>query len=197
MLEATYLCSLIPCLQLHVRFHSNYFFKNIPCFSDNKTLKIRPSVNFHNDFNIRPTLKISPSYKTVNKKIEVRLNRIIRIATFISIYTPINTMYKELNILNISDIYHLEFGKFMYQLYSDRLPVVLAQLFKKIKVIHSHNTRQTEKSTYFLPRVYKTIGQQLLTFRGAKLWYSIDDTIKDRRWVFFKKTYKQHLVDQY
>ena len=43
----------------------------------------------------------------------------------------------------------------MYQLYSDRLPAVFAQLFKKIKEIHSHNTRQTEKSTYFLPRVYK------------------------------------------
>ena len=128
-------------------------------------------------------------YKTVNKKIEVRLNRIIRIATFSSIYTPINTLYKQLNILKISDIYHLELGKFMYQLCSDRLPAVFSQLFKKrIKEIHSHNTRQTEKSTYFFPRVYtrKTIGHQLLTFRGVKLWYSIDDTIKDRHWVSFK-----------
>ena len=89
-------------------------------------------------------------------------------------------MYKQLNILKISDIYHFELGKFMYQLFSDRLPVVFAHLFKKIKEIHSHNTRQTEKSIYFLPRVYKTIGQQLLTLRGVKLWYSIDDTIKDR-----------------
>ena len=85
----------------------------------------------------------------------------------------------------------------MYQLYSDRLPAVFAQLFKKIKEIHSHNTRQTEKSTYFLLRVSKAIGQQLLTFRGVKLWYSIDDTKKDRHWVSFKKTYKQHLIDQY
>ena len=77
------------------------------------------------------------------KKIELRLNRIVRIATFSPIYTPINTMYKQLNILKISDIYHLEFGKFMYQLYSDRLPAVFVQLFKKIKKIHSHNTRQT------------------------------------------------------
>ena len=136
-------------------------------------------------------------YKTVNKKIEVCLNRIIRIAIFSSIYTPINTVYKQLNILKISHIYYLELGKFMYQLYSDRLPAVFAQLFKKIKEIHSHNTRQTEKSTYFLTRVYKTIGQQLLTFRGVKLWYSIDDTIKDRHWVSFKKMYKQHLIDQY
>ena len=42
-------------------------------------------------------------------------------------------MYKQLNILKISDIYHLELGKFMYQLYSDRLPAVFVQLFKKIK----------------------------------------------------------------
>ena len=69
--------------------------------------------------------------KLLTKKIEVRLNRIIRIATFSSVYTPINTMYKQLNILKISDIYHLELGKFMYQLYSDRLPAVFAQLFKK------------------------------------------------------------------
>ena len=135
--------------------------------------------------------------KLLTKKIEIRLNRIVGIATFSSIYTPINTMYKQLNILKISDIYHLELGKFMYQLYSDRLPAVFAQLLKKIKEIHSHNTRQTEKSTYFLPCVSKTIGQQLLTFRGVKLWYSIDDTIKDRHWVFFKKAYKKHLIDQY
>ena len=75
----------------------------------------------------------------------------------------------------------------MYQLYSYRLPAVFVQLLKKIKEIHSHNTRQTENSTYFLPRVSKTIGQQLLTFRGVKLWYPIDDTIKDRHWVPFKK----------
>ena len=85
----------------------------------------------------------------------------------------------------------------MYQLYSDRLPAVFAQLLKKIKEIHSHNTRQTEKSTYFLPRVSKTIGQQLLTFRGVKLWYSIDDTIKDRHWVSFKKAYKKHLIQRF
>ena len=106
-------------------------------------------------------------------------------------------MYKQLNILKISHVYHLQLGKFMYQLYSDRLPAVFVQLFKKIREIHSHNIRQTEKSTYFLPRVSKTIGQQLLTFRGVKLWYSIDDTIKDWHWVSFKKTYKQHLIDQY
>ena len=37
--------------------------------------------------------------KLLTKKIEVRLNRIVRIATFSSIYTPINTIYKQLNIL--------------------------------------------------------------------------------------------------
>ena len=78
-------------------------------------------------------------YKTVNKKIEVRLNRIVRIATFSSIYTPINTMYKQLNILKISD--HLELGKFMYQLYSDRLPAVFIQLFKKIKELNKQKNQ--------------------------------------------------------
>ena len=96
-------------------------------------------------------------------------------------------MYKQLNILKISDIYHVELGKFMYQLYSDRISAVFVQLFKKIKEIHSHNTRQTEKSTYFLPRVSKTIGQQLLTFRGVKLWYLIDDTIEGRIGFLSKK----------
>ena len=79
--------------------------------------------------------------KLLTKKIEVRLNRTIRIAKVSSIYTPINTMYKQLNILKILGIYYLELGKFMYQLYSDRLPAVFAQLFKKIKEINSHNTR--------------------------------------------------------
>ena len=39
--------------------------------------------------------------KLLTKKIEVCLNHIVKIATFSFIYTPINTMYKQLHILKI------------------------------------------------------------------------------------------------
>ena len=85
--------------------------------------------------------------KLLTKKIEVRLNRIIRIATFSSINTPINTMYKQLNILKISDIYHLELGKFMYQLYPDRLPAVFAQLFTLTLTLTLTLTQKNKRNT--------------------------------------------------
>ena len=50
----------------------------------------------------------------------------------------------------------------MYQLYSDRLPAVFVQLFKKIKEIHSHNTRQTEKSTFFFHVYLKQLDSSAL-----------------------------------
>ena len=135
--------------------------------------------------------------KSLMHFLEVRINRIVRILTFSSIYTPINNLYKSINVLKLLDIYNLELGKFMYQLYYDKLPVVFTQCFNKIKSIHYHMTRQSTNSAYFLPRVNKSIGHLLLGFRGIKHWNSIECDIRDRHWVSFKKLYKLSLVQKY
>ena len=74
----------------------------------------------------------------------------------------------------------MELGKFMYQLYNNKVSVVLTECFNKIKNFHDHLTRQSKNLTYFLPRVNKLIGHLLLGFRGTKHWNTIESSIKDR-----------------
>ena len=103
------------------------------------------------------------------KKVEIRLNRILRVITNKSIYTPVGMLYTSLNTLKVTDIYNLELGKFMLELENNKLPRVFLNFFKKINEIHSHETRLIKTSTYFLPRVTKLFGQLLLSYRGVKL----------------------------
>ena len=131
------------------------------------------------------------------KKVEIRLNRILRVITNKSIYTPVGKLYKSLNTLKVTDIYNLELGKFMHQLENNKLPHVFLNFLKKINEIHSHETRLIKTSTYFLPRVTKLFGQLLLSYRGVKLWKSIHLNIKSKHWFSFKKSYKDDLMSKY
>ena len=58
------------------------------------------------------------------KKVEIRLNRILRVMTNKSVYTPVGMLYKFLNTLKVTDIYNLELSKFMHQLENNKLPHV-------------------------------------------------------------------------
>ena len=57
----------------------------------------------------------------------------------------------------------------MYKFYSNNLPMVFQNLFAKIEKIHTYVTREANKSNYFLSRVNKTVGQNILEYRGVKL----------------------------
>ena len=58
------------------------------------------------------------------KKVEIQLNRILRVITNKSICTPVGMLYKSLNTLKVTDIYNLKLGKFMHQLENNKLPHV-------------------------------------------------------------------------
>ena len=135
--------------------------------------------------------------KSIMHGIEISVNRILRIITRSSIYTPVNNLFRELNTLKIKDIYKLELGKFMYRLNSNNLPSVFMKSFKKISEVHAHATRQTSNSNHFLPRVNKSIGKLLLSYRGVQSWIDIDNDIKSRHWVSFKKHLKQSILSNY
>ena len=71
------------------------------------------------------------------KKVEIRLNRILRVIINEPIYTPVGMLYKFLNTLKVTDTYNLELGKFMHQLENNKLPHVFLNFFKKInEIIH-------------------------------------------------------------
>ena len=85
----------------------------------------------------------------------------------------------------------------MYQLNSNKVPSVFVESFKKITEIHSYSTRQVNTSKYFLPRIKKSIGKLLLSYRGVQLWSNIDNDVKSRHWVSFKKHLKKSMLALY
>ena len=137
------------------------------------------------------------SAKSYMREINVRLNNVVRLMTYSKKYSHVSQLYKHLNLLKLNDIYKFEIAKFMYLLHNKKLPAVLSSQFTKIEKIHSHNTRQIHKCVYFIPQSTKSITQNLLAFRGTKLWSSLNSSIKNNRWGVFKQKYKIHLMSSY
>ena len=103
------------------------------------------------------------------RELSIRMNNIICTITFSSKYCKMTILYQKLNILKLADIYGLELHKYMHQLHNNELLFSLYEDYVKLNETHSHNTRQTQMAMYFKPRVNKSIGKELLVYRGAKL----------------------------
>ena len=71
--------------------------------------------------------------KSFLKQLSVRLNNIIRTITLSKKYNHMTNLYKNLNLLNLNDIYKPELAKFMYQLHHGTLP-------KSFVAERAHNT---------------------------------------------------------
>ena len=63
--------------------------------------------------------------------------------------------------------------------------------FTKLEKIHTYVTREANKSSYFLSRVNKTVGQNKFEYRGVKLWNQISEKLKCKS---FKNLYKEFLL---
>ena len=137
------------------------------------------------------------SAKFYMSEINVRLNNVVRLMTYNKKYSHVSQLCKHLNLLKLNDIYEFELAKFMYLLHNKKLPAVFSSQFTKIEKIHSHNTRQINKCVYFIPQSTKPITQNLLAYRGTKLWSSLNSSIKNNRWDVFQQKYKIHLMSSY
>ena len=74
-------------------------------------------------------------------------------------------LYKNLNILKLTDVYKLEVAKYMHLLQNNKLPKSLYDDYVKINETHNYNTRQVQNNVYFKPRVDKSIGKEMLVYR--------------------------------
>ena len=135
--------------------------------------------------------------KSCMREINVRLNNVVRLMTYSKKYSHVSQLYKHLNLLKLNDIYKFELAKFMCLLRNKKLPAVLSSQFTKIEKLHSHNTRQVNKCVYFIPQSTESITQNLLAFRGTKLWSSLNSSIKSNRWGVFRQKYKIHSMSSY
>ena len=118
----------------------------------------------------------------------MRLDNIVRIITYSSMFCPITRLYKKLNFLKLEDVYKLELAKYMYKLHYRYLLSSLLNFYTKIESIHIHNTRQVENITFYKPLINKSIGRNLLVYTGNILWNKINNFITKIKLVLIQKT---------
>ena len=99
----------------------------------------------------------------------MKLNSIVRTITKNKKFSHVTFLYKKLNFLKLKDVYKLELAKFMHKLFQNKLPNVFKTKLIKLINIHSHETRKSNQSNYFLSRVNKIACEHKLNYRGVKL----------------------------
>ena len=101
-------------------------------------------------------------------------NNSVRTITKNKKFSHVTFLYKQLSFLKLKDVYKVELVKFMHKLFHNKLPNVFKTKFIKLINIHSHETRKSNQSHYFLSRVNKIACQNKLNYRGVKLWNKIN-----------------------
>ena len=85
----------------------------------------------------------------------------------------------------------------MHQIYYNKTPFLFQDKYTKLEKLHSHKTRKPSSSNFFLPRVSKNVGQKKLGYRGVKLWNGLNESLKSKSLILFKKNYKKSLFQLY
>ena len=83
-------------------------------------------------------------------------------------------------------VHYLYTALFMYDYYSNRLPLIFDNFFKSINKVHQYQTRLASKISYYLPKARTNYGKFNIRFFGAKVWNSIDDSLKSKSRDCFK-----------
>ena len=128
--------------------------------------------------------------------LKVLVNKAIRIMTFAP-FGPIDLkpIYKELELLNIDQIFVLEKGKFMYKKQKNLLPTPIANYFEpETRPEHQYNLRRRQNNGPTF-RSNTVFGQKSIQNEGEKLWTELPQYLKDSdSLIMFKKYYKSHLL---
>ena len=126
------------------------------------------------------------TYKTNLRRLvslQKRGIRIISKSTFDSHSDPI---FKELELLKLSDIRQLELGKLMFSLNHSLLPSKFNDYFSLNKQVHSYATRHA--NDFHLPFCRTNLRKFSVSFQGPTYYNSIENDIKESNSLHLFKT---------
>ena len=135
--------------------------------------------------------------KTVVKPLNIMINRAIRIMSFAPYgRVNLNSVYKELKLLDFDQIFQLESAKFMYKKTVGLLPTKVGEYFKqRTPPTHNYNLRRRPDAPHRKIDYKTSIGENSMLIRGEKLWIDIPKIIKDCvSYGAFKRQYKEYLL---
>ena len=137
------------------------------------------------------------TYQTTLLPLIILQKKAVRIMTFSEYNSHSSPLFQKLKIFKVSDLIYLYTALFMYDYYSNRLPLIFDNFFKSINKVHQYQTRLASKISYYLPKARTNYGKFNIRFFGAKVWNSIDDSLKSKSRACFKNLLKELFVSNY
>ena len=102
-------------------------------------------------------------------------------------------IFKELELLKLSDIRQLELAKLMFSLNHSLLPSKFNNYFSLNKQVHSHATRYA--NDFHLPFCRTNLRKFSVSFQGPTYYNSLEDDIKESNSLpLFKTKLKKKII---
>ena len=96
-------------------------------------------------------------------------------------------LFKELEILTLTDLVILHNALFVYHYYYDLLPSSFANFFQTVASMHSYNTRLASKSTYYINTIKTKYGKFNIRFATVKVWNHLDNQLEHPSFLYSKR----------
>ena len=122
-------------------------------------------------------------------------NKLLRIVQQKRNRTHTVELYQNYSTLPIHLLHNYQILVFVHKFvhHRSKLPPVLSEYFDENRVIHHHNTRQT--NDFHIYSFYSEIGKRSIKFKGSKLWNNLPMNIKEiKSCPHFKSDLKSHLL---
>ena len=116
--------------------------------------------------------------KSLLKQLHVSQYKAIRAITHSEYNESVNNKYKQLDILQLNDMYTLQLAKFMFQYSKNQLPKPLMELFTPNSDIHKHNTRHNRDPHFISYNTHKYA--QSFLHKAPVIWQNIPIQIKEK-----------------
>ena len=113
-------------------------------------------------------------------KIQTQQNYLIKsISNVPLIKTKLSSLYEQLHLLKLNNIYQLEVLKFACKFKMKTLPKCFENYFQLASQSHIYSTRFASNENWYVPRFKKTCTQRSIKYKGTKLWNALSTDLRD------------------
>ena len=133
------------------------------------------------------------TYQSNLNRIIILQKKIIKIISKVSFNAHTSVLFKEQEILNFSDIYLYQIGKFMYLFKRGLLPNYFRDMFTLTGQIHCYNTRNS--SLFYILHCRTNFQKFSIRFQGPTFFNSLNQEIQNSESIsLFGKRLKKFLL---
>ena len=123
--------------------------------------------------------------------------RAIRTITFSKPDEHSEPLFKELEILKLTDLVTLHNAFLMYHYYYNLPPSSFENFFQSVASVHSNNTRLAFKSTFYINTIKTNYGKFNSRFAAVNVWNHLEESIKHLPLKTFKNKVKLNIIQSY